>query len=134
MFQMVPLRTLIVDDSSEFLERLERWLRSRPEFEIVGRADSGLEAVQLTKALNPDLVVMDVAMPLMNGYEATERMKEGGLGPTVILMSLLPQGDVVAECDPTADAFLDKDVLYKELLPTVARLFPEQREHPESIL
>ncbi len=132
MLQRVPLRSLIVDDSPEFLGRLEKWLLTRPEFEIVGKADSGFDAIQLTKDLHPDLVVMDVAMPLMNGYEATERIKEGGHGPIVILMSLLHQRDMSEEYGLKANAFLNKDVLYKELLPTVARLFPLHWEHTDS--
>ena len=100
----------------------------------MGKADSGCEAVQLTKALRPELVVMDVVMPLMNGYEATERIKEVGHGTTVILISLFHLCDVSEKCDRKADAFLNKDALYKELLPTVARLFPLQGEHSESAL
>jgi CheY-like chemotaxis protein len=85
MTPISPLRTLIVDDSREFLDRLGKWLSARPGFEIVGKAYSGFEALQKSRMLRPDLVVMDVAMPLMNGYEATERIKEGAHSPTVIL-------------------------------------------------
>jgi len=74
--------------------------------------------------LRPDLVVMDVAMPLMNGYEATERIKGGAHSPTVILISFFDRSDAHGHSETKADAFLMKDSLHEELLPTVARLFP----------
>lgn len=123
----LPLRTLLVDDSPDFLGRLEKWLVSHPGFEIVGKAYSGLEAVKEVSVLRPDLVVMDVAMPLMNGYEATMSIKEGVHRPMVILISFFDRRETCEDRDSKADAFLRKDSLYRELLPTVARLFPQQR-------
>lgn len=119
-----PLRTLIVDDSSEFLSRLEKRLSANQGFEIVGKASSGFKAIEQSRVLRPDLVVMDLAMPLMNGYEATVRIKEGAHSPTVILISFYDMGQAPEDRDSKADAFIRKDSLYEELLPTVARLFP----------
>lgn len=123
----VPLRTLLVDDSPEFLGRLEKWLMKHPGFEIVGKAYSGLEAVKEVSLLRPDLVVMDVAMPLMNGYEATVSIKEGAHRPMVILISFFDRRETWEDRNSKADAFLKKDSLYRDLIPTVARLFPQQR-------
>ena len=134
MERVSRIRTLLVDDSPEFLGRLERWLFGHPVFEIVGKAYSGSEAVKQSSVLRPDLVVMDVAMPLMNGYEATVRIKEGARGPAVILMSLSDRCETREDCDSKADAFLKKDSLYQELFPTVARLFPLRGEQPEADL
>ncbi|MBX3330944.1 MAG: response regulator transcription factor [Nitrospira sp.] len=125
MKRTLPLRTLLVDDSPEFLGRLEKWLVRHPSFEIVGKAYSGVEAVKEVSALRPDLVLMDVAMPLMNGYEAALRIKEGAHRTIVILISFFDRRETSEHCDSKADAFLKKDSLYEDLLPTVARLFPE---------
>ena len=127
-----PLRTLIVDDSREFLDRLEKWLSAHPGFEIVGKAYSGFEAIQRSRVLRPDLVVMDVAMPLMNGYEATARIKEGTHSPIVILISFFDRHEAHGESELKADAFLMKDSLYRDLLPTVVRLFPQQSRQAEA--
>jgi CheY-like chemotaxis protein len=127
MKRTLPLRTLLVDDSPEFLGRLEKWLVRHPGFEIVGKAYSGLEAIKEVSVLRPDLVVMDVAMPLMNGYEATASIKEGAHRPMVILISFFDRRETGEDGDSKADAFLKKDSLYSDLLPTVARLFPQQR-------
>ena len=132
MKRMLPLRTLLVDDSPEFLGRLEKWLAGHHGFEIVGKAYSGLEAVKEVSVLRPDLVVMDVAMPLMNGYEATVSIKEGAHRPMVILISFFDRRETCEDRDSKADAFLKKDSLYRDLLPTVARLFPQQRRQTES--
>ena len=120
-----PLRTLLVDDSLEMLRRLEQWLGGHSGFEIVGKAYSGPDAITQSYALRPDLVVMDVTMPLMNGHQAALKMKSGGHRPAVILTSFFDMDDVSPESVWKADAFLRKDSLHKELLPTVARLFPE---------
>jgi DNA-binding NarL/FixJ family response regulator len=127
----LPLRTLLVDDSPEFLERLEKWLLRHPDFEIVGKANSGLEAVKEANVLRPDLVVMDVAMPLMNGYEAAVSIKAGAHRPMVILISFFDRRDTREDRDSKADAFLKKDSLYKDLVPTVARLFFQQSRQAE---
>lgn len=119
-----PIRTVLVDGSPECLVRLEKWLGTLSDFAIVGKAGSGVEALEQCRVLRPDLVIIDVALPLMNGYEATAWIKEKGYCPTVILMSFFPIGEVYGKDDHSkADAVLDKDALYKELIPTVTRLF-----------
>lgn len=124
MKHSLPIRTVLVDGSLECLVRLEKWLGMLSDFEIVGKAGTGVEALEQCRVFRPDLVIMDVALPLMNGYEATARMKEKGYCPTVILMSFFPIGEVYGKDDHSkADAVLDKDVLYNELIPTVMRLF-----------
>ena len=119
-----PIRTVLVDGSVECLVRLEKWLGALSDFDIVGKAGSGVEALEQWEVFRPDLVIMDAALPLMNGYEVTARMKEKGQGPTVILMSFFPMGEVFGKDDCSkADVVLNKDALYTELIPTVTRLF-----------
>jgi DNA-binding NarL/FixJ family response regulator len=132
MKRTMPLRTLLVDDSLEFIGRLEKWLMRHPGFDIVGKAYSGLDAVKQVSVLRPDLVVMDVAMPLMNGYEATASIKESAHRPVVILISFFDRRETCEGDDSKADAFLKKDSLYRDLVPTVARLFPQQWRQSET--
>jgi len=116
------------------LRQLEQWLGGHPKFEIVGKAYSGPEAVLQSRALHPDLVVMDMTMPLMNGHEAAIKMKAEVHRPSVILISFLDMHEAYTDRVWKADAFLRKDALYEEFLPTVARLFPELQGFTEAYL
>ncbi|MDH4154245.1 MAG: response regulator transcription factor [Nitrospira sp.] len=127
-----PIRTVLVDASVDCLVRLEKWLGMLSNFDIVGKASSGLEALERCEVLRPDLVIMDVVLPLMNGYEATVRMKEKGYCPTIILVSFFPIGEAYGKDDCSkADAILNKDALYEELIPAVTRLLSRQQPGKE---
>jgi len=84
---MNPLRILLVDDSAEFLESAARLLMLHRELWIVGRAASGSAALEQVAELNPDLVLMDLAMPGMNGLELTSLIAERMPGLPVILLT-----------------------------------------------
>lgn len=127
-----PLRVLIADDGAVFLDQLGKWLSAHPGFRIVGKANSGVEAVDRSGVLRPDLVIMDVAIQLMNAVDAAASIKGGAHRPMVIFISFFDFQDAYRQSGQNADAFIRKDSLYEELLPTVARLFPMWREAWES--
>jgi two-component system chemotaxis response regulator CheB len=79
------LRVLVAEDSSTIRELLVEILRSDPEIEVVGEAKNGAEAVTLTRQLRPDLVTMDIRMPLMDGFEATKRIMVEAPTPIIIV-------------------------------------------------
>jgi len=72
---MTAIRLLIVDDMEEVRRDLHTVLTLAGEIEIVGEAANGLEGIQLTESLQPDVVLMDLEMPVMDGYEATRQIK-----------------------------------------------------------
>lgn len=72
---MSKLRVLIADDHKIIREGLKRVINAEPDMEVVGEADDGQEAWQKTKELQPDVVIMDVSMPKLDGIKATERLK-----------------------------------------------------------
>jgi DNA-binding NarL/FixJ family response regulator len=72
---MTAPRVLIVDDVPQVREELRSLLRLEGNIEIVGEAQNGLEAISQTQALQPDVVLMDLEMPVLDGYEATRRIK-----------------------------------------------------------
>ncbi len=73
---MSRARILIVDDHEIFRRGLRSLLESRPEFEILGEAADGLQAVEKASQLKPDLIVMDVSMPQLDGLQATRQIRK----------------------------------------------------------
>jgi DNA-binding NarL/FixJ family response regulator len=69
---MTRARVLLVDDHELFREGVAKVINSQPDMEVVGQADDGLEALTMAHELRPDLILMDINMPLSNGLEATE--------------------------------------------------------------
>lgn len=79
------IRVLVAEDSTTTRELLVAILRADPEVEVVGQAKNGMEAVAMTKALRPDVVTMDIRMPLMDGFEATKQIMVETPTPIVIV-------------------------------------------------
>ncbi len=88
---MSPIRILIVDDHAVVRAGLRMLLSADPELEIVGEAGDGAQALRLTRDLAPDVVLMDISMPDMNGIESTRRIKE--LAPDVAVLALTMHED-----------------------------------------
>jgi DNA-binding NarL/FixJ family response regulator len=103
---MGVVRVLLVDDQVAFVRAVTGVIEETPGFEIVGVAASGEEALQLAATLVPDLVLMDINLPGIDGLEATRRLREGaGHSPTVFLLSTYDEdaGDeLVAESGAAA--------------------------------
>ena len=86
------LRILIVDDSSVARNLLKEILSSEPDFEVVGEATNGAEAVSMVEKLKHDIVTMDVQMPRMNGYAATREIMTTHPTPIVVVSGSAVQG------------------------------------------
>lgn len=72
---MKKIRILLADDHTILRDGIRNLLDEEPDMEVVGEAEDGREAVQLAQQLKPDVVIMDIAMPLLNGVEATRQIK-----------------------------------------------------------
>jgi len=88
MVSKAKIRVLLVDDSSDFRETLHGFLGKRTNLEVVGQACNGREALNLSKELSPDVVVMDVNMPVLDGIQATRRLSKQCPGVKVIAHTL----------------------------------------------
>jgi DNA-binding NarL/FixJ family response regulator len=120
---MREYRILLVDDNLGFLDSAESFLRAHPELEVVGRALSGLEAIEQVAALHPDMVLMDLVMPGMDGLEATRRIKSKPHPPHVVLVTLHDDAEYHAAAkEAQADAFLAKSEIGLRLLPLIRHL------------
>ena len=92
---MEPLRVLIADDHPLFRDGLRTLLASAPDTEVVGEAASGSEAIDRALELQPDLVVMDLHMPEVNGIEATRRIVESSPHVGVLVLTMFEDDDSV---------------------------------------
>lgn len=88
----MPVRVLVVDDSNFFRRQIEKLLSQDPKLEVVGSAENGQEAIEKALALSPDVVTMDIEMPVMNGIEATREIMRKKPVPILMFSSLTTEG------------------------------------------
>ena len=110
------MKILVVDDHAAFRRSLSEFLRSRAGIEVVGEAANGKEAVEQTARLHPDLVLMDVSMPTMSGYDATRIIKEQHPETRVVILSS-HSGEVYrsAALESHADGYIEKHTMKSDL-------------------
>ena len=119
----LPLRVLIVDDDPVFRELLAFVLRADSGAVIVGQACDGAEGVDLTRELRPDVVVMDLRMPNMDGFEATQQIAATVPDARVLVVSSSKEReDIVRAGKAGAAGYLPKDRAVAELSEEVGRL------------
>lgn len=93
----MPKRILIVDDNEHIRKSARSFLESHPDFEICGEAVDGREAIEKAKQLQPDLIVLDLSMPVMDGMEAAREIRKAMPKVPIILFTLYDDGEVTAE-------------------------------------
>ncbi len=119
----MSVRILIVDDQTSVRNGLRSLLASRADWKICGEAADGLEAIEKAKALRPDLVLMDVSMPRMNGLEATRILREELPDSKVVIVSLNDPALVSIQArEVDASAHVAKHELFGTLLPVLDEL------------
>ena len=118
-----PIRVLITDDQILFAEGIMSLLSGDERIEVVGHALDGAQAIELVRSLWPDLVLMDVSMPRMDGIEATRRIKEFAPEiPTLILTASAAAADVERATAAGAAGYLTKESASTDLIATVVEL------------
>ena len=120
------IRVLITDDSPVIQDGLKSLLDAQPDFEVVGVAYDGREAVDKAIELLPDVVIMDAQMPVMDGVEATRRIKQAVAGVGILFFSVFAEY-VEASNRAGADGYLPKDCDYEELLSELKEIAARYR-------
>jgi DNA-binding NarL/FixJ family response regulator len=116
-----PVRVLLADDDGAFLESLRPLIERQPELTVVGTAENGLDAIEQADTLDPDAVVIDLHMPLVDGVTAVARLRKDH--PNICLIAVTGDPDrqlhkAVAEAG--ADAVLEKGALVDTLVERLA--------------
>jgi DNA-binding NarL/FixJ family response regulator len=118
-----PIRVLIVDDEPQFREMVETLIDVEEGVEVVGSAQHGKQGVKLARELHPDVIVMDVSMPVMDGLAATREIREQDPGALVLILS---GGTSVTDVDNArvagAAGYLSKDRMGAELVAEIRNL------------
>ncbi|NJD65501.1 MAG: response regulator transcription factor [Chloroflexi bacterium] len=118
----LSIRLLLVDDEARVRQGLRMCMAGEPDFEVIGEADEGTEAVELAASLQPDVVVMDVRMRGLDGLGATQRLQAANPGARVVILSMHDDLNTRAAAEGAgATAFVGKQ-------EGIARLFDVIRE------
>ena len=116
----MSVKVLIADDHNVVRQGLQTFLSLDPEIEVVGTAVNGQEAVEKTRELNPDVVLLDLLMPEMNGIEATSRIKHLMPGVKVLVLTSVLESDAISRAIKAgANGYLLKSMQSEELCRTI---------------
>jgi DNA-binding NarL/FixJ family response regulator len=142
-----PIRVLLVDDHTVVREGIRHVLSGTGEFEVVGEASEGTEAIALTAELQPDVVVLDITLPGKSGLRLVESLRKASSGTRILMLSVHDQTEyVVQSVRAGAHGYLRKDTTPNELRqairavhqgdsfysPAAARHLTEALRHPPS--
>jgi DNA-binding NarL/FixJ family response regulator len=119
----MKIRVLIADDHRLFAEALEAFLSNDERIEVVGRARDGEEAVKIARSKKPDVILMDIAMPKVDGVEATKQIRSNGGRPCVLMLTgSNSTGDVARAREAGASAYVTKDKIASQLVDVIVEL------------
>jgi len=119
---------LVVDDYEPWRRFASTTLREQPELEVVGQVSDGLEAVQQAERLQPDLILMDIGLPTLNGIEAARRIREVSPTSKILFVSENRSPDIAEEALSTgAGGYVIKSDAGSELLPAVKAVLEGKR-------
>ena len=114
------VRVLVVDDYLPWRQFVCRALLARPTWQIIGQVSDGLEAVQKAQILQPDLIVLDIGLPTINGIEAARRMRTAAPDSKILFLSENSSAEIAEEAFRTGAAgYVVKSTAAQELLPAL---------------
>lgn len=121
--QPEKIRIVLADDHPLMRRVLREVLEQEPDLEVVGEASNGSEAVELANQSRPDIVIMDIAMPVMNGVEATRRIRASNPLTSVLILTVHVDAETICSIlQAGASGYLVKSILGPEVISTIRAL------------
>lgn len=118
------IKVLIVDDEVLLLKLLERQFKTYEDIFVVGSATDGYEAVELAKQLSPDVVIMDICMPICGGLEAAKQIKEMNLEIKILMLTdSIDEEDIYKALNIPIEGYLLKSIETKELILAIRSIY-----------
>ena len=115
------ITVLVADDNESFRGELVTYLRRQVAIKVIGEARNGVEAIELSHTLDPDVILMDISMPMMDGIQAARQLKERGTRSKIVFVSIHEEStyrELLATLD--ADGFVSKSSIWRDI-PKVLR-------------
>ncbi|MBN1872926.1 MAG: response regulator transcription factor [Anaerolineae bacterium] len=123
----MSIRVLIADDHKLFRQGVRQICEIKGHFEVVGEANNGQEAVELARELEPDVILMDIQMSVLDGVQATQRIMTNNPGSRVIVLTMYRRDAYVFEAIKAgARGYLLKDVDWRDLVNAIHKVYEGQ--------
>lgn len=122
--RMRVVRVVVVDDHALFRRGLIELLRDMPEIQVVGEAANGQEALEVVRRTGPDVVLLDITMPSLDGLRTLEALRKWASSPKVLMLTVSQQeADLMQAIRSGADGYLLKNVEPEELRKAILRVY-----------
>jgi two-component system response regulator NreC len=122
------ITVLVCDDHALFREGVKTILNSQPDIEVIGEAADGKEAVEESIRLNPDVVLMDISMPVLKGFDAVRRIRKARSDAKILILTVYDDEDLVARClDAGAAGYVLKDSPPLQLVYAIQTVYRGQQ-------
>ena len=119
------IRILIADDFKDWRRQVHLLLRARPDWQVINEASDGFEAIRKAEVLKPDLILLDIGLPKLNGIEAARRIRQISPRTKIVFLSQNNDPDIVqAALSTGAEGYVHKTDAQSELLPAIDAVLP----------
>jgi DNA-binding NarL/FixJ family response regulator len=124
------MKILIADDSCDFRERVRNLVLRHKNVHSIVECDNGIKALQLLKEIRPDMIILDIHMPLMNGIQVIKNMKEQGIKTVVCILTSYPYPQYKKKCRALgADYFFNKSKDFEKINSAIEEFLSSEVKH-----